>query len=64
MDKFAWEQRKNPEVTKEGGEPMKGMGYAGKISNSGTQEVKAPAQVKGKKGTSKVTRGKDLRQGK
>ena len=39
-------------------------GYIGKIANGGPQEVKAPNQVKGKKGSAKVTRGKDLRSGK
>lgn len=43
---------------------MAEKGYAGRISNSGAQEVKAPAQDKGKKGKSSVMRGNDLRSGK
>lgn len=35
--------------------------YAGKISNGGTQVVKAPAQVKGGKGRKTVRTGNDLR---
>lgn len=42
---------------------MKGMGYVGKISNGGSQVVKAPAQVPAKKGQGKVQKGKDLRTG-
>ena len=38
-------------------------GYIGRISNGGAQVVKAPAQDKGKKGTSSVIRGNDLRNG-
>lgn len=43
---------------------MAEKGYIGRIANSGSQEVKAPHMVKPKKGTSKVTRGTDLRAGK
>lgn len=43
---------------------MAEKGYIGRISNGGAQVVKAPNQVKGKKGTGKVTRGTDLRAGK
>ena len=39
-------------------------GYAGKIASSGTQEVKAPHQVKAKGGKSVVKTGGDLRVGK
>jgi len=39
-------------------------GYIGKIKNAGAQVVNAPNQVKGPKGTGKVTRGSDLRAGK
>lgn len=39
-------------------------GYAGKIANAGTQEVKAPLQVKAKGGKSVVKTGGDLRVGK
>ena len=39
-------------------------GYIGKIKNGGAQVVQAPNQVKGGKGKSQVTRGKDLRAGK
>ena len=35
--------------------------YAGKISNGGTQVVKAPSLVQGGKGTKKVKTGNDLR---
>lgn len=38
-------------------------GYIGKISHSGAQVVQAPNNAKGKKGTSKVKRGSDLRTG-
>ena len=38
--------------------------YIGKISNGGTQVVKAPNLVKGKKGKSNVKTGTDLRTGK
>ena len=38
--------------------------YAGKIKNTGAQEVKAPFANKGKKGTTKATTGNDLRTGK
>ena len=41
-----------------------GRGYVGKIANTGTQEVKAPHQVKARGGKSKVKTGKDLRSGK
>jgi len=36
-------------------------GYAGKIAQTGSQTVKAPAQVSPKKGKSTVKRGNDLR---
>lgn len=39
-------------------------GYAGKVANAGTQEVKAPHQVKAKGGKAKIKTGKDLRGGK
>jgi hypothetical protein len=55
---------KSPKYETKGGEPMKGMGYAGKIQNSGVQEVKAPNQSKGKQPSGKVTKGSDLRTGK
>ena len=42
---------------------MADKGYAGRISNSGSQVVQAPAQIKGKKGQSVVKRGSDLRSG-
>ena len=42
---------------------MKGNGYAGKIANTGTQIVKAPAQTSPKK-TGTVKTGSDLRTGK
>lgn len=42
---------------------MKG-GYIGKISNGGSQVIKAPNQLKAKKGKAKVTTGTDLRTGK
>ena len=38
-------------------------GYAGKISQSGNQVVKAPSQIAGKKGKSQVKTGDDLRNG-
>lgn len=38
--------------------------YAGKIKNTGAQIVKGPYADKGKKGTTKVTTGGDLRTGK
>lgn len=37
-------------------------GYAGKVKNTGSQFVQAPFQS-GKKGTSTVKRGEDLRTG-
>lgn len=40
------------------------MGYAGKISNSGTQKVKAPTSANGKRGKAAVKTGDDLRGGK
>ena len=44
---------------------MKGnCGYIGKISNTGAQKVEAPIKPDAKKGTSKVTKGTDLRSGK
>ena len=43
---------------------MAEKGYIGRIANQGAQEVKAPNQIKPKKGKSTVTRGKDLRAGK
>lgn len=39
-------------------------GYAGRIANAGTQEVKAPNQVLAKGGKTKVKTGGDLRTGK
>jgi hypothetical protein len=36
-------------------------GYAGKIAQTGSQTVKAPAQVSPKKGKSTVKKGNDLR---
>lgn len=39
----------------------KGSSYAGKISNGGTQVVKAPGLVQGGKGSKKVKTGSDLR---
>lgn len=43
---------------------MAGNGYAGRIKNSGTQNVKAPySNGGGSKGTVKIT-GSDLRTGK
>jgi len=39
-------------------------GYAGRISNSGAQVVKAPLNQNIKKGKSKVKTGTDLRSGK
>lgn len=42
---------------------MKNPGYAGKISNTGAQVVKAPNQSV-KKGSGKVKTGSDLRSGK
>ena len=42
---------------------MAEKGYAGRISNAGSQVVKAPCPSKGKKGTGKVKTGADLRTG-
>lgn len=42
---------------------MKGMGYVGKIANTGSQVVKAPAQEAPKKGNGTVKKGSDLRTG-
>ena len=39
-------------------------GYAGRIGQTGRQEVKAPARITPKKGSGKVKRGDDLRKGK
>lgn len=39
-------------------------GYAGKIANTGTQEIKAPLQKREKGGKTKVKTGGDLRTGK
>lgn len=41
---------------------MADKGYAGKIAQTGSQVVNAPAQVAPKKGKSTVKRGNDLRQ--
>jgi len=41
----------------------KKCGYAGKIQNSGAQKVNAPFANTGKKGTSTVKTGSDLRTG-
>ena len=41
----------------------KKCGYAGKIQNSGAQKVNAPLANTGKKGTSTVKTGSDLRTG-
>ena len=43
---------------------MAEKGYIGRISNAGSQIVKAPNQDKGPKGTAKVKTGTDLRSGK
>ena len=40
---------------------MAEKGYAGKIAQSGSQEVKAPAQISPKKSKSTVKTGNDLR---
>lgn len=61
---FAREQRKNPEVHEEGGAIMADKSYAGKIAQTGSQVVKAPAQISPKKGKSTVKTGDDLRTGK
>ena len=42
---------------------MAEKGYAGKIAQTGSQTVKAPAQVAPKKGSAKVKKGTDLRTG-
>lgn len=42
---------------------MADKSYAGKIAQTGSQVVKAPAQVSPKKGTGKVKKGDDLRNG-
>ena len=42
----------------------KNCGYAGKISNSGAQVVKAPFSGDGKKGNGTVKTGNDLRSSK
>lgn len=42
---------------------MAEKGYVGRISHAGSQVVKSPYQVKGKKGTGKVKSGTDLRTG-
>ncbi len=39
-------------------------GYAGKIANAGTQEIKAPLQTRAKSGKTKVKTGGDMRTGK
>lgn len=41
----------------------KKCGYAGKIQNTGAQKVNAPFANTGKKGTSTVKTGSDLRTG-
>ena len=43
---------------------MADKGYAGKIAQTGSQQVKAPAQVAPKKGAATVKKGTDLRTGK
>lgn len=40
---------------------MAEKGYAGKIAQTGSQTVKAPAQVAPKKGKATVKKGDDLR---
>ena len=40
---------------------MADKGYAGRIAQTGSQTVKAPAQVSPKKGKSTVKTGNDLR---
>ncbi len=42
---------------------MAEKGYIGRISNAGSQVVKAPNQGKDKKGAGKVKTGTDLRSG-
>lgn len=42
---------------------MAEKGYIGRISNGGSQVVKAPNLKQGKKGTGKVKTGTDLRTG-
>lgn len=39
-------------------------GYIGKISNAGTQAVKAPNQMQAPKGKTVIKKGNDLRTGK
>ena len=43
---------------------MADKSYAGKIAQTGSQVVKAPAQVAPRKGGGKVKKGEDLRTGK
>lgn len=43
---------------------MAEKGYAGKIAQTGSQTVKAPAQISPKKGKSTVKTGDDMRNGK
>ena len=42
---------------------MADKGYTGRIGQTGSQVVKAPAQVAPKKGSGKVKKGDDLRNG-
>lgn len=42
---------------------MAEKGYSGKIAQTGSQTVKAPAQVSPKKGKGTVKKGDDLRNG-
>ena len=42
---------------------MADKGYAGRIAQTGSQVVKAPGQIAPKKGTGKVKKGDDLRNG-
>ena len=61
--RFAWQQRKNAETDGKEETMMADKGYIGRISNTGSQTVKAPHLNKGKKGTGKVKTGTDLRTG-
>lgn len=55
---------KIPKIRRKEEQHMAEKGYAGKIAQTGSQTVKAPAQISPKKGKSTVKTGDDMRNGK
>ena len=58
---FAGQQRKNAEAWRKGGMCFMAKDYTGRIGQTGSQVVKAPAQLTPKKSGGKVKKGDDLR---